>query len=76
MDWREKGLKERLASEEVYYLAAGENIAAQYPDAPAAMQGWLNSKGHREALLEDDYTHLGVGVYHFYYTQNFLQKPQ
>lgn len=71
-----EGLKERLASEEVYYLAAGENIAAQYPDAPAAMQGWLNSKGHREALLEDDYTHLGVGVYHFYYTQNFLQKPQ
>ncbi|ASK63607.1 hypothetical protein CFK37_16295 [Virgibacillus phasianinus] len=70
-----KGLKERLASKEVYYLAAGENIAAQYPDAPAAMQGWLNSKGHRKALLENDYTHLGVGVYHFYYTQNFLQKP-
>lgn len=69
------GLKERLAAQEVYYLAAGENIAAQYPDAPAAMEGWLNSKGHREALLEDDYTHLGVGVYHFYYTQNFLQKP-
>ncbi|WP_404452482.1 CAP domain-containing protein [Virgibacillus necropolis] len=69
------GLKERLAAKEVYYLAAGENIAARYPDAPAAMQGWLNSKGHREALLEKDYTHLGVGVYHFYYTQNFLQKP-
>ncbi|ASN07396.1 CAP domain-containing protein [Virgibacillus necropolis] len=69
------GLKERLAAKEVFYVAAGENIAAQYPDAPAAMQGWLNSKGHREALLEKDYTHLGVGVYHFYYTQNFLKKP-
>ncbi|MFC4556992.1 CAP domain-containing protein [Virgibacillus kekensis] len=67
------GLKERLAAEEVFYRSAGENIAAQYPDAPSAMHGWLNSKGHREALLKDDYTHLGVGVYRFYYTQNFLK---
>ncbi|WP_164669118.1 CAP domain-containing protein [Virgibacillus doumboii] len=69
-----KGLKERLAAKEVFYRAAGENIAAQYPDAPSAMHGWLNSEGHRKALLKDDYTHLGVGVYHFYYTQNFLIK--
>lgn len=68
------GLKERLATQEVFYQAAGENIAAQYPDVPSAMHGWLNSKGHREALLKDDYTHLGVGVFHFYYTQNFLKK--
>ncbi|WP_339227583.1 CAP domain-containing protein [Oceanobacillus sp. FSL K6-2867] len=69
------GLKERLEAEDVFYLAAGENIAAQYPDAPAAMEGWLNSEGHREALLSDDYTHIGVGVYRLYYTQNFLDKP-
>lgn len=69
------GLKERLQAEEVFYTAAGENIAAQYPDAPAAMLGWLNSQGHREALLNEDYTHIGVGVYRFYYTQNFLGKP-
>jgi uncharacterized protein YkwD len=70
-----KGLKERLAEKDVYYLSAGENIAAQYTDAPAAMEGWLNSEGHREALLYEDYTHLGVGVYHLYYTQNFLLRP-
>ncbi|WP_106497734.1 CAP domain-containing protein [Lentibacillus sp. Marseille-P4043] len=69
------GLKERLADKNVYYFSAGENIAAQYPDAAAAMEGWLNSEGHREALLNKDYTHLGVGVYHFYYTQNFIKKP-
>lgn len=69
------GLKERLDKEDVNYFAAGENIAAQYIDAPAAVEGWLNSEGHREALLHDDYTHLGVGVYHLYYTQNFLTKP-
>jgi len=69
------GLKERLAEKKLTYVAAGENIAAQYPDAAAAMEGWLNSKGHREALLHNEYTHLGAGVYQFYYTQNFLKKP-
>ncbi|PAV29890.1 hypothetical protein CIL05_08400 [Virgibacillus profundi] len=68
-------LQERLATKDIFYMKAGENIAAQYPDAPAAMEGWLNSDGHREALLKDEYTHLGVGVYRLYYTQNFLSKP-
>ncbi|GAA0613253.1 CAP domain-containing protein [Virgibacillus siamensis] len=70
------GLKERLAANEVYYQAAGENIAAKYSDSPSAMNGWLNSEGHRQALLNTDYSHLGVGVYHYYYTQNFLKIPQ
>lgn len=69
------GLKERLTSADVFYWTAGENIAAQYPDAPSAMEGWLNSEGHREALFNEDYTHLGVGVYRLYYTQNFLEIP-
>ncbi len=68
------GLKERLATKEVFYKSAGENIAAKYPDAQAAMHGWMNSEGHRDALLKDDYTHLGVGVYKSYYTQNFVKK--
>ncbi|GAA0494824.1 CAP domain-containing protein [Salinibacillus aidingensis] len=70
------GLQERLAERQIKYLSAGENIAAQYPDAAAAVEGWLNSKGHREALLNGDFTHLGTGVYRDYYTQNFLQKIQ
>ncbi|QTM99309.1 hypothetical protein ERJ70_08325 [Sediminibacillus dalangtanensis] len=70
-----EGLKERLSEHDIYYLSAGENIAAQYTDGPAAVEGWLNSEGHREALLKDGYTHLGVGVYRYYYTQNFMQKP-
>ncbi len=69
------GLKERLEAQDVYYLSAGENIAAQHTDAPAAMEGWLNSEGHRDALLYEDYNYLGVGVYRLYYTQNFILKP-
>lgn len=68
------GLKERLAEKDIVYSSAGENIAAQYSDAPAAVEGWLNSEGHREALLYPSYSHLGVGVYRLYYTQNFIKK--
>ncbi|MGP4040418.1 CAP domain-containing protein [Gracilibacillus sp. D59] len=68
------GLKERLLAANANYLSAGENIAAHYIDAPAVIHGWLNSKGHREALLKEEYTHLGVGVFQSFYTQNFIQK--
>lgn len=67
-------LSDRLKSADVLYSYAGENIAARYPDAGASMIGWLNSKGHREALLNEEFTEIGVGVYREYYTQNFI-KP-
>ncbi|MCT2538085.1 CAP domain-containing protein [Aquibacillus koreensis] len=69
-----KSLKDRLDARQINYYIAGENIAAQYVDGPAAVEGWLNSEGHRDALLKDEYTHLGVGVYQYYYTQNFLHR--
>lgn len=56
------------------FQQAGENIAYNYVDGPAAVEGWLNSEGHRKALLNEDYTHLGVGVDHKYYTQNFIKQ--
>ncbi|MDX8044906.1 CAP domain-containing protein [Gracilibacillus sp. S3-1-1] len=68
------GLKERLLAANAHYLSAGENIAAHYIDAPAVIHGWLNSEGHREALLKAEYTHLGVGVYQSFFTQNFIEK--
>lgn len=70
-----RSLKERLEEQDIYYLSAGENIAAQHTDAPAAMEGWLNSEGHRDAMLYEDYNYIGVGVNRLYYTQNFLLKP-
>ena len=41
-------------------------------DAPAVIEGWMNSKGHRKSLLNDDFTHTGIGVYKKYFTQNIL----
>lgn len=67
-------LQDRLEYREVLYEMAGENIAAQYIDAGAVMEGWINSKGHRETMLEEEFTHLGVGVYKKYYTQNYIKR--
>ncbi|WP_204953540.1 CAP-associated domain-containing protein [Metabacillus crassostreae] len=69
----EGSLVDRLAQLNIKYEMAGENIAAQYVDGIAASEGWLNSKGHRETMLNDDFTHLGIGVDELYYTQNFLK---
>lgn len=67
-------LKDRLEKGNVNFEQAGENIALNYVDGPAAVEGWLNSEGHRKALLNADYTHLGVGVDEKYYTQNFIKQ--
>ncbi len=66
-------LSKRLKSADILYEVAGENIAANYTDAPAVVEGWLNSESHREALLNEEFSHLGVGVYQKHYTQNFLK---
>lgn len=65
-------LKDRLQAEEVSFQRAAENIAAYYVDGIAAVEGWLNSEGHRVNLFNEEFTHLGVGVYRSYYTQNFM----
>ena len=68
----DKDVGDRLKEGGVSYYTAGENIAAQYTDGIAAVEGWLNSKGHRDIMLNEDFTRLGVGVYKKYYTQNFV----
>jgi len=65
-------LGNRLQKGDVVYRIAGENIASNYQDGIAAVEGWLNSEGHRKALLNKEFTRLGVGVYEKYYTQNFI----
>lgn len=38
------------------------------------MEGWLNSSAHRETLLNEQFTHIGVGVHKKHFTQNFIEK--
>ncbi len=43
-------------------LYVGENLARGFPTAEGAMQGWMNSEGHRNNLLNPKYRETGVGV--------------
>jgi uncharacterized protein YkwD len=55
----------------------GENIAAGYPSAEAVVAGWMASPGHRENILNPQYTEIGIGnvsgtgKYGSYWTEEF-----
>lgn len=57
------------------YKTAGENIASGQTTPEEVVNGWMNSPGHRENILNSDFNKMGVGVYHFdgviYWTQLF-----
>ena len=38
-----------------------ENIAGGYTTASAAMNGWMNSSGHRDNILRGDIAQMGIG---------------
>lgn len=52
----------------------GMNEAANYKDAIEVLHGWLNSKEHREFLMNEQFTHIGSGAYMNYYTQLYVQQ--
>ena len=67
---------ERMSLAGMEYDKAGENIAAGESNAFYAHYDWMNSLGHRTAIL-GDYDYIGVGVafggsYNAYYTQHFI----
>lgn len=58
------------------WIALGENIAAGAQTPEAVMNVWLNSAGHRDNILNPNYTEIGVGVasggrYGMYWVQVF-----
>lgn len=65
---------DRLTNAQIPYDKAGEIIAANYIDAPAVMDGWLNSEHHRNSLLGEKFTHAGVGVYRKHFTESLIER--
>ena len=47
----------------ISYGYAGENIAAGQISPEQVVEGWMNSKGHRENILSRHFQYLGVGYY-------------
>ena len=60
----------------ISYRSAGENIAEGQRNPSEVMQAWMNSQGHRENILKNDYTHLGVGYCQTgnHWVQMFISK--
>jgi uncharacterized protein YkwD len=75
------GPDRRLTRAGIPWRAVAENIYRQrgYRDPVArAVEGWMRSPGHRQNILNPEYTHSGTGVFisgdgTAYYTQIFLR---
>jgi len=65
---------------QTYYTgwsALAENIAAGYPNAESVVEGWMESEGHRNNILNDKLSEIGIGyyngagMYRHYWVQDF-----
>ncbi|WP_208590945.1 CAP domain-containing protein [Gracilibacillus suaedae] len=53
---------DRLEEDNITFRMAGENLAAGQPSSIFAHQGLMNSKGHRDNILNSDFRQMSVGV--------------
>lgn len=74
-------LQDRVRDGGVSYWVIGENLytSTNIPrPVPSAIQGWMNSPGHRENILRPIFAETGVGVWRvgntYYVTQLFLRR--
>ena len=63
----------------ISYKTAGENIAMGQKTPAEVVNAWMNSQGHRENILNSNFTEIGVGVAKssngtLYWTQMFIGK--
>ncbi|MFD1706621.1 CAP-associated domain-containing protein [Siminovitchia sediminis] len=70
---------DRLEEDQIWYRAAGENIAMGQVSSIFAHEGLMNSIGHRKNILSPDFHSLGTGVAFDsqsrpYYTEKFIGK--
>src|SRR5699024_3210770 len=72
-----KTFQDRLLEDEITFTQAGENLAYGQLSSIFAHQGLMNSEGHRENILHEGFTKLGIGVDFNeqgqpYYTENYF----
>ncbi|NLP49893.1 CAP domain-containing protein [Bacillus sp. RO1] len=60
----------------VEYRTAGENIAQGQQSPEEVVNAWMNSEGHRANIMNENFTHIGVGHVEEgnYWTQMFIGK--
>jgi len=65
---------EMMTSFGIKYMAAAENLAYGQRTPEEVVQAWMNSKGHKDNILNRSYNRIGIGVYFdraYYWTQMF-----
>ncbi|MDM7460138.1 MAG: CAP domain-containing protein [bacterium] len=84
VDPRLGDVDQRLNRFRIEWRVCGENIfmlRGYSNPAQVAVQGWMDSPGHRANILEQQFTHAGVGIFYrkrdqmFYLTQIFIRPP-
>ncbi|MCD5325449.1 MULTISPECIES: CAP domain-containing protein [Pontibacillus] len=60
----------------IEYRTAGENIAKGQQTPQEVVDAWMNSEGHRANILNENFTHIGVGFVEDgnVWTQQFIGK--
>jgi uncharacterized protein YkwD len=58
---------DRIQDTGYQYSTAAENAAAGYSSPQSVVDGWMNSQGHRDNILNCNLLEIGVG---YYYLQN------
>lgn len=71
-----EGLSDRAAEGKYAYYAVGENLAAGQETAAEAMRVWMESPAHREIILDEKWSEVGVSVrmggeFFIYWVQEF-----
>ncbi|MFQ6049481.1 MAG: CAP domain-containing protein [Candidatus Paceibacterales bacterium] len=57
------GMEDLAKSARYEFIAIGENLAfGNFQDDEVLVQAWMDSPGHRENILNDDYQEIGVAV--------------
>ena len=72
-------LAEMMKKFNISYKTAGENIGKGQKTPAQVVNAWMNSQGHRENILNKNYTEIGIGVAKdakgtLYWTQMFIGK--
>jgi uncharacterized protein YkwD len=64
-------MADRVDRQGYRWRSLAENIAAGYRSPAAVVEGWMNSSGHRDNIMNCGLTDIGVGFHNYYWTQNF-----
>ncbi len=67
---------DRMKALGITYKSAAENIAMGQKSADEVVNAWMNSPGHRQNIMNGNFTHIGIGydAQGHYWTQQFIQK--